>query len=91
MPEISDIKLKLRKSYEENFGKIALQSIGVLVPTLSASLVGGLSFTNVLATCALAEMGYLTAVGADKVINAILALKNKKNNSYAYLLNLRDM
>ena len=90
IPEITDIKNKLRRSYEENFGKLLLQSAGVIVPTLSASIVGGLSFSSVLAACALAEMGYLTAIGADKIINIVSSLKDKHNNSYSYLLNLLD-
>lgn len=90
IPEISDIKNKMRKSYEENFGKLMLQSAGVIVPTLSVSILGGLSFSSVLAACACAEMGYLTASGADKIVNIISALKDKNNNSYSYLLNLLD-
>ncbi len=90
IPEISDITCKLRKSYEENFGKILLQSAGAVVPTLTASIVGGLSFSNVLAACALAEMGYLTAIGAENIVNIISSLKNKRSNSYSYLLNLLD-
>ena len=88
-PEMKMLKKELGKSYEKNFGKIILNSVGVLIPTLSISVIGGLSFSGILAACALAEVGYLSTKGADSLLEIVSTLKNNKKNDYSYLLNLK--
>lgn len=88
IPEIKEIKGELNKSFEKNFGKLILNSIGVLVPTISASILGGLSFINILTACAIAEIGYLTTAGSDKLMDIVSSTRQRKRTDYSYLLNL---
>ena len=87
-PEITEIKDELVKSYEKNFGKIIVSSIVAIIPTLSVSIIGGLSFPSILAACALAEFGYLSTYGKDDILDIVSTFRSNKKNDYSYLLNL---
>jgi len=88
-PEVTKIKDELVKSYEKSFGKIIVNSIVAIIPTLSVSIIGGLNFSSILAACAAAEAGYLTTSGKDSLLEIISAVRNNKRNDYSYLLNLK--
>lgn len=88
IPEINKIEMKMNKSIAKNTGKIIIQSSGVLVPVLYASILGGLSIKDILIACALGELSYLTTTGSDNLFKVVDKLKNKKSNSFSYLLRL---
>lgn len=89
IPEVTEIKDELIKSYEKSFGRIIVNSIVTMIPTLSVSVIGGLSFSGLLAACAAAEAGYLSTSCKDDLLEIVSANKNKKRNDYSYLLNLK--
>lgn len=88
-PEVAEIKHELAKSYEKSFGKIIVNSIVTIIPTLSVSVIGGLSFTGILAACAASEAAYLSTSGKDDLLEIASSFKNNKRNDYSYLLNLK--
>jgi len=88
-PDVTEIRDELVKSYEKSFGKIIVNSVTAIIPTLSVSVIGGFSFTGILAACALAEVGYLSTSGKDHLLEIISTFRNNKRNDYSYLLNLK--
>ena len=89
IPELNDIRRKLRLSYKSNIGKIVLQSSGVLVPTIAMLTTGGVGYSTILKACALAELGYLTSTGADRLIDLAKAKNESSTNDFQYILNLK--
>ena len=89
IPELESIKNDMRKSFEKDFGKIILQSAGIIMPVLYASIKGGLTVNQILAACALGELTYLSAAGAETLMDNISNIKNRKSNAFSYLLGLK--
>lgn len=88
LPDVQKIKDEIQSTYESKFGKLIIQSAGVLIPTLSVSIASGLSFMEILIACSIAELTYLGTKGAGDVNDIIQLSRNKHKNGFSYLLNI---
>jgi hypothetical protein len=88
IPEVMATRDELLKSYEGAFGKLAIQSAQVTVPTLMATFFGGLGLWQIIGACALAEVAFLTAKGADDLLDLWRAKRVADRGAYSYLTNL---
>lgn len=88
IPEITKAREELVRSYEAAFGKLAIQSAQVTIPTLAATLFGGLGLWVVLGACALAEVAMLTTQGAGNLLAIWRAKRVSGRGAYSYLTQL---
>lgn len=88
VPEIGKIRDDLTNKYEDAFGKLMLRSAQVTVPTLVASVLGGLSIPAVLLACTGAEATMLATVGVAETVKIWQTWRESRRTSFSYLLGL---
>jgi hypothetical protein len=88
VPELTKIREEFIRNYEAAFGKIAIQSAQVTIPTLTATIFGGLGLWEVLGACAIAEVGLLTTKGAEQLLDIWRAKRISGRGAYCYLTEL---
>lgn len=88
LPEIVKARDQLITDYEKAFGSIALKSVKVVVPTVVVTAFAGLGVWEILGACALAELGMLSAKGAEDLLESWRARKQHGRQSFAYLTDL---
>lgn len=89
LPEIDKIKIEFSNTLSKDFGKVVLQSAGIIVPILYTSILGGLSIKDILIACALGEAGYLSTTGAPLLMENLAHIKSRKSSAFAYVLGLK--
>ena len=85
IPEVMATRNELLKGYESTFGQLAIQSAQVTVPTLVATVFGGLGLWEIVGACALAEVAFLTTKGADQLLDLWRAKRTAGRGAYSYL------
>jgi hypothetical protein len=85
VPEVLATRNELLKRYEGAFGRLAIQSTKVTVPTLVATILGGLGLWQIIGACALAELTFLSAKGADHLLDLWRAKRVADRGAYSYL------
>ena len=88
IPELERTERELTRVYEEAFGKLALKSVQVLVPVITASIFGGLSAWQILGAAALAEAVVFGGEGAEALREAWGTRREIGRTGYAYLSKL---
>jgi hypothetical protein len=88
IPEITAARDQLITDYEKSFGALALKSAKIVVPTVVVTAFAGLGVWEILGACALAELGVLSAKGADDLLEAWRARRQSERKSFAYLAEL---
>jgi len=88
VPEILKAREELIKGYEASFGKVALESMQVVMPTLVATSFAGLGSWEIVAAAALAESTYLSTKGVNTLLDAWRAKRARSRSNYAYLIAL---
>lgn len=85
LPEIRAARDQLISDYEKSFGALALKSAKVVVPAVVVTTFAGLGVWEILGACALAELGVLSATGADDLLESWRARRQSGRKSFAYL------
>ncbi|MBS4842899.1 MULTISPECIES: hypothetical protein [Clostridium] len=88
VPEITKVRDELTTKYEESFGKLAIRSLQVTVPTLTATMFAGLSLSQILVACAIAEMGMVTTTGINEITKIWQTTKETNRTSYSYFTDI---
>jgi len=88
--DIQDFRENFSNAYLNIFGRMIVQSAGVVVPVAITSASLGLPLSTMLLTCATAQMGYLTTTGAEKFFEGINIIKGTREHPYAYLIKAKQ-
>lgn len=98
VPEITKTRDEIVKKYEEAFGRLKIRSVGTVASslgitaaggTLATNIFAGMSLTQILIACAVAQTGMLASVGANELVKIRQAKKDERRNSFSYLTNLK--
>lgn len=87
-PEITKTRDDLLIKYEETFGRIAIRSAQVTIPTLTATMLAGLSLSQILVSCAVAEIGMIATTSVNEVTKIWQTTRESNRTSFSYLTNV---
>lgn len=89
LPEVLAVRDRIRTAYEGAFGRTLKRAVGIVTPTLTASLLSGLSAGQVLALSSAAVTGAIS-ISLSELVELWQDQRTNKRNGLSFLLSLRS-